>query len=215
MAQEKPASPRGKAHKAQRRVTVRPPVAIHLYRDSPTDHPESNRLGEVLRLRREDMGLTHREVAELADVSVSYVGMVERGERRPKKENLLALLSALGIEGIDHGNRIVDFPYGKGLFRVHLKAPNLVDRSVWGRGQLDPETNLQRAIERRRRLGRLLAKFAMDPAAASIAYKWNCVGDPDMSDSELPDRDAILGELAEVLVGAPLLARRLDEMSFS
>lgn len=215
MGEKKPASPRGEVQKAQRRVTERGPVTIRLYRDSATDHPESNRLGEILRLRREGMGLTHREVAAVADVSVSYVGMVERGERRPTKEKLLALLAALGIEGHDHGPRAVDFSYGKGLFRVHHKAPNLVERSAWGLGLQDPETKAQRRLETQARLGRLLARFAAHPAAAKVAYKWHCSGDPDMSDSDLPDPDAILGELAEVLVGNPLLSRRLDEMHFS
>jgi transcriptional regulator with XRE-family HTH domain len=49
------------------------------------------------RLRRYELGLTQEELAERADFHVNYIGGIERGERNPSVESVVALAKALEI----------------------------------------------------------------------------------------------------------------------
>lgn len=57
---------------------------------------ESFELGRVLRERRDNIGIPKAEIARRAEVSESYVGMVEQGIRRPSKGVLERWATALG-----------------------------------------------------------------------------------------------------------------------
>ena len=52
-------------------------------------------LGDVLRRRRVDLGLTLREVSADARVSLGYISEVERGQKEASSELLASLCSAL------------------------------------------------------------------------------------------------------------------------
>ena len=52
-------------------------------------------LGDVLRERRQGLGLTLREVSELARISLGYISEIERGHKEPSSELLSALAGAL------------------------------------------------------------------------------------------------------------------------
>lgn len=54
-------------------------------------------LGEVLRERRQDLGLTLRAVARDSSVSFGYLSEVERGSKEASSEVLVNLAGALGL----------------------------------------------------------------------------------------------------------------------
>lgn len=57
-------------------------------------------VAQNLRKTRHDRGLSQEEVARKAEVSVSYVSMLERGERTPPLDTLEHLAKALAVEPI-------------------------------------------------------------------------------------------------------------------
>jgi transcriptional regulator with XRE-family HTH domain len=60
-------------------------------------------LGERIRKAREKANLTQQEVAEMADVNISYYAQIERGEVNPSFEKLHSITNALGIKTLDMG----------------------------------------------------------------------------------------------------------------
>lgn len=55
-------------------------------------------IGETLRTERRSRGLTLREVAEGAHVSVSYLAEIERGEKDPSSRVLESIAGGLDVE---------------------------------------------------------------------------------------------------------------------
>lgn len=55
-------------------------------------------IGETLRAERNGRGLTLRQVAEGAHVSVSYLAEIERGEKDPSSRVLQSIAGGLGVE---------------------------------------------------------------------------------------------------------------------
>jgi transcriptional regulator with XRE-family HTH domain len=53
--------------------------------------------GKRLRAKRQERGLTLEKLAEKADLAISYVASVERGERNLGLENIISLAQALNI----------------------------------------------------------------------------------------------------------------------
>lgn len=69
-------------------------------------HPSRNKdllsaIGETLRAVRTERGLTLRQVAEGAHVSISYLAEIERGEKDPSSRVLESITGGLGIETVD------------------------------------------------------------------------------------------------------------------
>ena len=58
-------------------------------------------IGETLRAIRIERGLTLRQVAEGAHVSISYLAEIERGEKDPSSRVLESVAGGLGIEVVD------------------------------------------------------------------------------------------------------------------
>lgn len=54
-------------------------------------------IGEVLREQRALIGMTLREVAHEARVSLGYLSEVERGFKEPSSELLASIVAALGL----------------------------------------------------------------------------------------------------------------------
>jgi len=59
--------------------------------------PELARLGGVVRVQRQELGLSQEALADLAGLDRSYMGGVERGEHNIAFINLLKVSSALGL----------------------------------------------------------------------------------------------------------------------
>ena len=55
-------------------------------------------IGETLRAERNERGLTLKQVAEGAHVSVSYLAEIERGEKDPSSRVLESIAEGLGVE---------------------------------------------------------------------------------------------------------------------
>ncbi len=55
------------------------------------------RFGERVRERRKALSLSQEELAELADVHRTYVGMIERGEKNITLRNIAKFAKALQI----------------------------------------------------------------------------------------------------------------------
>lgn len=58
---------------------------------------ELKTLGQIIRLKRENLGLTQNEVAERAGLDRNYIGMVERGERNPSYLSLIKIAKGLNL----------------------------------------------------------------------------------------------------------------------
>jgi len=54
-------------------------------------------LGDVLRERRSELGLTLREVSGVARVSLGYISEIERGQKEASSECLAAICRALDV----------------------------------------------------------------------------------------------------------------------
>ena len=55
------------------------------------------RLGDVLRDRRADLGMTLRQVSKEARVSLGYISEIERGQKEASSELLASLCDALEL----------------------------------------------------------------------------------------------------------------------
>jgi transcriptional regulator with XRE-family HTH domain len=55
------------------------------------------KLGENVRARRRERGLTQEDLAELLDISVAYVSLIERGWRNPPITTVCAIARALDV----------------------------------------------------------------------------------------------------------------------
>lgn len=56
------------------------------------------KFGAAVRARREDLGFSQEQLAELAGMHRTYVGSIERGERNISLENIVKLCEALPIK---------------------------------------------------------------------------------------------------------------------
>ena len=57
--------------------------------------------GSLVRKLRGERGLTQEVLAERTDLSVSYIGFIERGENVPTLTIVLNLADALGVDAAD------------------------------------------------------------------------------------------------------------------
>lgn len=55
------------------------------------------RLGERIREERRKLGLTQAQLAEAVDISDTYMGSIERGERSLTLDTLVRLVNRLGV----------------------------------------------------------------------------------------------------------------------
>ena len=55
------------------------------------------RLGERIREERHKLGLTQAQLAETVDISDTYMGAIERGERSLTLDTLVRLVNRLGV----------------------------------------------------------------------------------------------------------------------
>ncbi|TAL56166.1 MAG: XRE family transcriptional regulator [Bacteroidetes bacterium] len=55
-------------------------------------------IGQVIKERRKELGITQPDLAELADVSLNTLYKLERGQSNPSLEVLTKLADVLGLE---------------------------------------------------------------------------------------------------------------------
>lgn len=54
-------------------------------------------MGKRVRIRRKELRITQEKLAEIVDVSTSFIGHIERGTRKMSVETLYSLCVALGV----------------------------------------------------------------------------------------------------------------------
>ena len=54
-------------------------------------------IGKQIRRRRDELKLTQEKLAEQCDLSVSYMGAVERGDKIPSLETFIHITNVLGV----------------------------------------------------------------------------------------------------------------------
>ena len=75
---------------------------------------EYKSIGKNIRKRRDKLGITQEKLAEKVDLSVSYMGAIERGEKLPKLKVFINIANALKVSSdellsgvLDVGNQII------------------------------------------------------------------------------------------------------------
>jgi len=64
-------------------------------------HRDAELFGALVRQLRMERGLTQEALAERTDLSVSYIGFIERGENVPTLTIVLNLADALNVDAAD------------------------------------------------------------------------------------------------------------------
>ncbi len=76
-------------------------------------------LSELLKFKREKKQLLMREVASLVAVDTAIISKVEKGERRPTKEQLLKYATALDIDY----NKLLTLWYSEKIYQEIKEEP--------------------------------------------------------------------------------------------
>jgi transcriptional regulator with XRE-family HTH domain len=58
-------------------------------------------VGQIIRARRENLGLLLRQVASYVDIDQAILSKIERNERKPTKDNILKLAEILKLDKED------------------------------------------------------------------------------------------------------------------
>lgn len=99
-------------------------------------------LGGAVRRRREEQGLSLRDVAEETGVSASTLSRIENGTGKPDADNIARLASWLDmpIERVmHHGPRAASDPKPV-VYYPHESTPEIVEAHLRADRQLTPET---------------------------------------------------------------------------
>ena len=64
-------------------------------------HADGEKFGSIVRQLREQRGLTQEELGNLAGISATYVGFVERGDSVPTLTIILQIAAALGVRAAE------------------------------------------------------------------------------------------------------------------
>jgi len=99
-------------------------------------------LGGAVRRRREERGLSLRDVADQTGVSASTLSRIENGTGKPDADNIARLASWLNmpIERVmHHGNRGMSDPKPV-VYYPHESTPEIIEAHLRADRQLTPET---------------------------------------------------------------------------
>ena len=58
-----------------------------------------NRLGQVIRARRQALGYSQEDLAEIVNRTPSHIGQIERGDSLPSVDILIKIVEVLSIDG--------------------------------------------------------------------------------------------------------------------
>jgi len=65
-----------------------------------------NKVGEIIRSKREDKGLLLRQLAAMVDVDTAILSKIERGERKARREQIDKIADALEL---DSENLLIEY----------------------------------------------------------------------------------------------------------
>jgi transcriptional regulator with XRE-family HTH domain len=106
-------------------------------------------LGERIKKERLNRKLTQEKLAEMAGVSVAFLGQIERGDRKPSLETVVNISNALGVTM----DILLQDSYKKKPKSVVFKPEFAVDYLVRETGEADLErimTDLAQMLKKRR-----------------------------------------------------------------
>jgi transcriptional regulator with XRE-family HTH domain len=102
----------------------------------------TSELGVAVRRRREEQGLSLRDVADITGVSASTLSRIENGTGKPDADNIARLASWLEmpIERVmHHGNRAASDPKPV-VYYPHESTPEIVEAHLRADKHLTPQT---------------------------------------------------------------------------
>ena len=139
-------------------------IRLSLHRDREA----AKALGATLRRERSRRGWTLRSLAEaMGDVSEQYVGMIERGERRPSHEIFLRLVSTLDLDPEVEPDGGITFWCSGGTEHVTVYLGALAPL----RDSVTAERVIARKAEDADRLGQIVAVLARDREALLSVFR--------------------------------------------
>ena len=99
-------------------------------------------LGSAVRRRREEQGLSLRDVAEETGVSASTLSRIENGTGKPDADNIARLAAWLDmpIERVMHGRHGSATDPKPVVYYPHESTPEIVEAHLRADRQLSPET---------------------------------------------------------------------------
>ena len=99
-------------------------------------------LGSAVRRRREQQGLSLRDVAEETGVSASTLSRIENGTGKPDADNIARLAAWLDmpIERVMHGGHGSASDPKPVVYYPHESTPEIVEAHLRADRQLSPET---------------------------------------------------------------------------
>jgi len=99
-------------------------------------------LGRAVRRRREQQGLSLRDVAEETSVSASTLSRIETGTGKPDADNIARLAAWLDmpIERVMHGGHGSASDPKPVVYYPHESTPEIVEAHLRADRQLSPET---------------------------------------------------------------------------
>jgi transcriptional regulator with XRE-family HTH domain len=120
-------------------------------------------LGSAVRRRREEQGLSLRDVAEETGVSASTLSRIENGTGKPDADNIAHLAAWLDmpIERVMHGGHGSAADPKPVVYYPHESTPEIVEAHLRADRQLSPET--AKALSELFRVA--YAQFSHSPAA--------------------------------------------------
>ena len=120
-------------------------------------------LGSAIRRRREEQGLSLRDVADETGVSASTLSRIENGTGKPDADNIARLAAWLDmpIERVMHGAHGSASDPKPVVYYPHESTPEIVEAHLRADRQLSPET--AKALSELFRVA--YAQFSHSPAA--------------------------------------------------
>src|SRR5947208_8432758 len=102
----------------------------------------TSELGDAMRRRREQQGMSLRDVAEETGVSASTLSRIENGTGKPDADNIARLAAWLDmpIERVMHGGHRSATDPKPVVYYPHESTPEIVEAHLRADRQLSPET---------------------------------------------------------------------------
>ena len=90
----------------------------------PLDHQTLKKIGQRIREARNERKISQERLAEMASLSSTYIGRLERGEKQPSLATLVMLSECLQVSLLD---LLIDFEAKLGKKLIKLRIKKLVD----------------------------------------------------------------------------------------
>jgi transcriptional regulator with XRE-family HTH domain len=100
----------------------------------------TNELGRAIKRRREELGLSLRDVADVTDVSASTLSRIENGTGKPDADNIARLTGWLDMPIDRVMNRQGASDVDPVVYYPHEATPEIVEAHLRADKNLSPET---------------------------------------------------------------------------